>query len=358
MQITLKNPLDMHLHLRDGAMLEAVAPFSAKSFAAAVIMPNLTPPIDSLESAKAYKQAIVDSISNYAKAHKQPLESLAFEPLCALYITDSLTPKVLESCANSGFKLLKLYPKGATTNSDNGIAQVLDGKMRALFSTAQDQGMILCIHGESGGFVLEREMEFGAVLRELATSFPSLKIIIEHISDHRTIPLLKEYDNLYATITLHHITLDLNDVAGGMLCHHHFCKPVLKTPKDKQALLELALSAHSKVCFGSDSAPHSLESKQKGAAGIFSAPALLPQLAELFDKHNALHNLQAFVSDNAMKIYDLSLWVEAAKSWEKSPKLITLEKSPCHIPESIPCLDSSLRPLRAGEMIAWRESGA
>lgn len=353
MQITLKNPLDMHLHLRDGALLDVVTPFSAKSFAAAVIMPNLTPPIDSLHKAQAYKQAIQDSIHNYAKAHKQPLES--FEPLCALYLSDSLTPQELESCAKHGFKLLKLYPKGATTNSDNGIAQVLDSKSYEIFSAAQELGIILCIHGESGGFVLEREMEFGAIFRELATRFPNLKIIIEHISDHRTIPLLEEYDNLYATLTLHHITLDLSNLAGGALCHHHFCKPVLKTPKDKQALLDLALNAHSKVCFGSDSAPHSLEAKQKGAAGIFSAVGLLPQLAELFHKHNALHNLQAFVSDNAMKIYDLACWVQAAQAWEDNPKLITLEQAPCKIPESIRVLDSNLTPLRAGEMIAWRE---
>lgn len=359
-RVVLKNPLDMHLHLRDGVMMRAVLPFSARSFLGALIMPNLTPPIDSLESARAYEKRILECAKQVGCDD--------FTPLCAIYLTDSLTPQTLEECAKAGYKLLKLYPKGATTNSESGVSCVLDSHMRRLFEVAQDLGMIVCIHGESGGFVLEREREFGAVLIELATTFPRLKFIIEHMSDHRTIPLLETYENLYATLTLHHITLDLNALAGGALCHDHFCKPVIKTPKDKEALLGLALNAHPKVSFGSDSAPHSIESKRKGAAGIFSAPCLLPQLAELFEQHGKLGNLQAFVSDNAMRIYDFASWSPLAQKWEHNPKYICLEKAPCQIPHSVSAyqalgeaqsdeleISGEVIPLRAGEVLAWKQ---
>lgn len=365
MQITLKNPLDMHLHLRDGAMLRAVAPYSAQGFISAVVMPNLTPPIASLESALSYKHRIQKALESYkvdssfggldsASADFGKLDSgadsatessrffiarhfdMRFDPLCALYITDSLSGAELERCAEQGFKLLKLYPKGATTNSDQGVQEIMSRHTREIFTIAERLGMIVCVHGESGGFMMEREHKFGEVFKRIASAYPRLKIIIEHMSDRRTIPLLEDYENLYATLTLHHISLDLDSVVGGHLCAHHFCKPTLKTPADTQALLELALSAHHKVCFGSDSAPHTLESKlQKGAAGIFSAPLLLPQLAELFDKHGALASLQAFVSDNAMRNYDLLSWHKEAQSWEASPKLITLEKASSQMPSEI-----------------------
>ena len=331
--VVLKNPLDMHLHLRDGITMRAVLPFSARSFVGALIMPNLIPPIDSLESARAYEERILACVKQSACEN--------FTPLCALYMTDSLTTQMLEECAKAGYKFLKLYPKGATTNSQH-----------------------VCIHGESGGFVLDREHEFGSVLVELATKFPRLKFIIEHMSDHRTIPLLENYENLYATLTLHHITLDLDALAGGALCHHHFCKPVIKTPKDKEALLDLALNAHPKVSFGSDSAPHGLESKRNGAAWIFSAPCLLPQLVELFEHHEKLGNLQAFVSDNAMRIYDFASWSPLAQEWERNPKYVYLEKTPCEIPQGVGAyqaigdelqISEEIIPLRAGERLKWTQ---
>lgn len=354
--VVLKNPLDMHLHLRDGITMRAVLPFSARSFVGALIMPNLIPPIDSLESARAYEERILACVKQSACEN--------FTPLCALYMTDSLTTQMLEECAKAGYKFLKLYPKGATTNSQNGVSSALDSHMCALFEAAQALEMIVCIHGESGGFVLDREHEFGSVLVELATKFPRLKFIIEHMSDHRTIPLLENYENLYATLTLHHITLDLDALAGGALCHHHFCKPVIKTPKDKEALLDLALNAHPKVSFGSDSAPHGLESKRNGAAGIFSAPCLLPQLVELFEYHEKLGNLQAFVSDNAMRIYDFASWSPLAQEWERNPKYVYLEKTPCEIPQGVGAyqaigdelqISEEIIPLRAGERLKWTQ---
>jgi len=360
-QITLHQPLDMHLHLRDSEILNAVIDYSARSFCGGVIMPNLIPPIASSLEAVAYKKRILEATNE------------RFYPMCAIYLTESLDKKELESCAKYGFKLLKLYPKGATTNSQSGVKDIISDKMRNIFEIAQDIGMIVCIHSESSGFVLEREYEFGRILRILAADFSKLRIIIEHISDSRIIPLLREFENLYATITFHHITMSLDSLLGGALNPHHFCKPTLKTKTDQESLLLLALNADKKVCFGSDSAPHSLESKLKGAAGIFSAPCLIEQLVELFEKHNAIHNLQAFISDNAKEIYRLNEWAELPT---KDIKLIKKQSS---IPERIYFNDKSqktlentsinsalasaklentasnniLVPLNAGKTIAW-----
>ena len=338
MQITLTNPLDMHIHFRDHAMLEVVAPYTTKSFVAGVVMPNLNPPITSVALAKSYMRRI-QSIDD------------CFFPICPLYFHEDLSFAELQQCVDSGLRILKLYPKGATTGSEKGVSQILSKKTLEICSIAQDLGMILSIHGESNGFMLDREYEFGEIFASLAHAFPHLKIIIEHMSDHRSIPLLREFKNIYATLTLHHITLDLDSVVGGKLEPHHFCKPTLKTPTDKQKLLELALSADPKVSFGSDSAPHTLESKRNGAAGIFSAPCLLEKLTELFETHNALSNLQAFVSDNAMRNYCLSQWLPPLRQ-----KQITLTKSPQTIPESIDSKDSKedvIIPFHAGKTIKW-----
>ena len=391
MQVCVTNPLDMHLHLRDNAMLESVLPFSASEFIGAVIMPNLNPPISSLESAIAYKKRILDALAKWGETSKdfaiKDVVSYAksiqhFYPFLALYVTDNLSPQELEKCAKNGFKILKLYPKGATTGSERGVKSILSQKMLDLFSVAQDLEMILCLHGESAGEALEREYEFGEIFAYIASHFPRLKIIIEHLSDHRSLPLLDEFSNVYATLTMHHIALDISALVGGSLQPHYFCKPVLKRVIDREALANYALNAHTKVSFGSDSAPHTLFAKlAQGAAGIFSAPNLLAQLAEFFDKHNALENLQAFVSDNAMKIYELQPYF---KNLPK--KVITLEKSSSKIPNVVyindnlegdflrECVAKSSKdfakenvlasnvskqcviPFRAGEEISWQIS--
>ncbi len=334
MRITLRNPLDMHLHLRDEEMLKAVAPYSAKGFCGGIVMPNLTPPISSALQAKAYKKRIQEIVPN-------------FYPICAIYLTDEMNEQSLKECLDAGFRILKLYPKGSTTGSQSGITNIIDKKILDLFEIAQDLGMILSIHGESNGFVMEREYEFGEIFKNLASTFPNLKIIIEHMSDARTITLLERFPNLYATLTLHHITMSLDDVLGGKLNPHHFCKPILKTKSDQKALLNLALNAHPKISFGSDSAPHTLDSKLNGAAGIFSAPCLLEMLTELFDKYNALENLQAFISDNAMRIYDLDKWLSLPQ------KEVILEKKPCAIPKSIKFSQGEIIPLYAGKSPEW-----
>ncbi len=333
MQITLKNPLDMHLHLREGEMLRSVLGFSANSFIGGVVMPNLSTPIIDAKLALSYRSEISSLRDD-------------FEAISTLYITPKLNKTELQEAKNLNINILKLYPKGATTNSQNGISSILDSNTMEIFALAQDMDFLLSIHAESAGFSMEREYEFLSIIKQIAHTFPKLKIIIEHLSDCRSIEVLEKYDNVFATLTLHHITLTLDDLLGGGLNPHLFCKPILKTPKDRDALLSLALMAHPKVSFGSDSAPHLLSRKliSPASAGIFSAPNLLEQLVELFESHNALENLQAFISDNAIKNYNLNPRVR---------KTITLTRKEQIIPSYIPVGSDSIVPLNAGSTLKW-----
>ena len=329
-QIVLQSPFDMHLHLRDGEILESVAKFTAQSFSGALVMPNLNPPILNVEDALAYQKRILKACGDEN-----------FNPMMSLYLTEKLDKKELQKAKEKDILFIKLYPKGATTGSENGVSEILNTKILEILEIAQELGLILSIHGESNGFVLEREAEFHAVFAELAETFPRLKIIFEHLSDRRSIAVVEKYDNLYATLTLHHISLSLEDVIGGALNPHCFCKPILETPKDKDALLQIALSAHKKFSFGSDSAPHLQSNKEnaKGAAGIFTAPILLPALATLFETHKSLENLENFISGNAQKIYGI-------RATDKQVKLI---KKPMTIPQVI----EGIVPLYAGKTLAW-----
>ena len=333
MQITLKNPLDMHLHLRECDILTSVFPFSFNSFAGGVVMPNLSTPITSTSLALKYQEELWGLCKD-------------FEAKVALYITPNLNKQELLQAKERGLKILKLYPKGSTTNSQNGVSEVLDKSTLEIFSIAQELGFILSIHAESGGYSLDREFEFLEIIKEIATNFPTLKIIIEHLSDRRSIEVLERFSNVFATLTFHHITLCLDDLLGGGLNPHLFCKPILKSPKDRDALLSLALESHPKVCFGSDSAPHLLSKKlsSPASAGIFSAPFLLEQLCTLFESHNKLENLQSFLSDNAIKNYDLTL---------ETNKEITLISTPCTIPSSISVGKECIIPLNAGKTLPW-----
>ncbi|WP_026943984.1 dihydroorotase [Helicobacter rodentium] len=329
-QITLQSPLDMHLHLRDGEILKIVSKYTAQSFSNALVMPNLNPPILNVDSALAYQTRILNVCGDRS-----------FNPIMSLYLTEKLDRAELQKAKEKGIHFLKLYPKGATTGSENGVSEILNDKILEILEIAQELGLILSIHGESNGFVMEREVEFHTIFAELAQTFPRLKIIFEHLSDSRSIEIVEKYSNLYATLTLHHISLSLDDVIGGALNPHTFCKPILKTPKDRDALLQVALSAHKKFSFGSDSAPHLQVNKEssKGAAGIFSAPILLPALATLFDKHKRLENLEQFVSGNAQKIYGI-------KAIKKEVKLV---KKQMIVPQNI----EGIVPLYAGKTLDW-----
>jgi len=315
MPTSLHSPLDMHLHLRDGDMLKRVAPLSAHGFSGALIMPNLVPPVASKEDILSYKTRILEAIGN---ENFIPYMTLFFKPNYSRAFLESVHDEIIA---------IKLYPAGITTNSEGGVSGFDIEELRPTLEAMSDLNIPLCIHGETGGFVMDREAEFVPIYEKLATHFPELKIIMEHITTKESVAALDHFNNLYATITLHHLIITLDDVAGGMLQPHLFCKPIAKRPEDREALLKVALEAHPKVMFGSDSAPHPKEAKECPgcAAGVFTAPIALQVLTELFEENDApLENLQKFISGNAQKIYQL----------KPLPKEVVLTKDHFVVPDS------------------------
>ena len=262
MILELHSPLDMHLHLRDGDMLKLVAPLSSASFAGAVIMPNLVPPVADADAVQAYRQRVLDACGDDV-----------FQPYMTAFFR-SYSEKELSRLKELVFGI-KLYPAGATTNSEGGVKAMKDAE--ATLSIMQEMDIPLLVHGESHGFVMDREAEFLDVYRDLATRFPRLTICMEHITTAAAVQLLDEFENLAATVTLQHLLITLDDVAGGMLRPHLFCKPIAKRPEDREALLQAALSGHPRLMFGSDSAPHPIHAKEACgcAAGVFTAPIAL-----------------------------------------------------------------------------------
>ena len=327
--ITLDRPLDMHLHLRDGEMLKNVAPLSAAAFAGAVVMPNLIPPVADLESLLSYRERI-----------KNAVKEDIFEPYMTLFFSTDITPEML-TAMRSELSAVKLYPAGITTNSEGVIEGFDIQKLRPVLETMAELGIPLCVHGETGGFVMDREEKFLPVYERLADAFPALTIIMEHISSAKSAELLERYPNLYATITLHHLSITLDDLAGGMLRPHLFCKPIVKRPEDREVLRRLAMEGNPKVMFGSDSAPHLRSAKEsaEGAAGIFTAPFALQALAELFDEYGCIEALQRFVSDNARKIYGIT----------PPPKKVVLERREWEVPAEY----GGVVPMLAGKTLKW-----
>lgn len=325
---TLLMPLDMHLHLRDGVMLENVAPLTAYTYSGAIVMPNLVPPIETREDLLAYRERIMAAVPNDY-----------FEPYMTLFYKN-YDKAFLESIVDD-ITAIKLYPAGITTNSEDGVSSFDIEEMRPTLETMSNLGIPLCVHGETDGFVMDREAEFMSIYELLAQNFPDLKIIMEHITTKEAVAMLDKYPNLYATITVHHLLLTLDDVVGGLMRPHLFCKPIAKRPEDLDALLSVALEAHPKVMFGSDSAPHPQHKKESSgcAAGIFTAPISLQLLTEIFDQFGKLDNLQTFVSDNAQNIYGIC----------PEFKEVTLEKRPFLVPENY----SGVVPMYAGEVIGW-----
>jgi len=329
-QVILNAPLDMHLHLRDGEMLENIAKGSAHTFSGAIIMPNLVPPVSNKEEVVAYKKRILSAIGNED-----------FSPYMTLFFKPSYDKAFLESVKDD-ITAIKLYPAGITTNSEGGVSGFDVEELRPALSAMSELNIPLCVHGETNGFVMDREAEFVSIYEKLASAFPDLKIIMEHITTKESVAALDKFDNLYATITVHHLLITLDDVAGGMLQPHLFCKPIAKRPEDRKALLKVALEAHPKVMFGSDSAPHPKHAKESCgcAAGVFTAPIALQLLTELFEKNSAsLENLQAFVSGNAQNIYKVTPLV----------KTVTLEKKPFKVPSDY----NGVVPMYSDEVIAY-----
>ena len=329
----LNEPLDMHLHLRDGDMLRLVAPLTSNSFSGALVMPNLVPPVTTKEALLSYKKRIIESCKDDN-----------FTPYMTLFFQNNYSFEFLEDIKDEIIGI-KLYPAGITTNSETGVSSMDIEVLRPTLENMSRLGIPLCIHGETNGFVMDREKEFMPIYESIASAFPNLKIIMEHITTKDAVELLDRYSNLYATVTLHHLLITLDDVAGGMLDPHLFCKPIAKRPEDRSALLNAALKAHPKLMFGSDSAPHPKHKKEccGCAAGVFTSPIALQVLVELFEKHDSLENLNDFVSNNAKKIYGLDLK-------EKTIKLI---KKDFIVPDIYEYKDEKVVPMYAGKTISW-----
>lgn len=339
-QIQITRPDDWHVHLRDGDMLNQVAPHTAKQFARAIVMPNLQPPVTTVKQAVEYVDRIVTAIGDSD-----------FEPLMTLYLTDNTSAEEIIMAEKSCFvKAVKYYPAGATTNSSSGVSDIR--KCDDALAAMQDAGLPLLIHGEVTDpdiDVFDREKAFiDQIMMPLMNRYPRLKIVFEHITTADAVDfVLNTGHTIGATITPHHLLLNRNAMFRGGLRPHNYCLPVLKREQHRQALLLAASSGNKKFFLGTDSAPHTTDKKENscGCAGIFSAHAAIELYATAFEEQNALDKLEAFASFNGPDFYSLP----------RNTETITLEKSPWQVPENYTLADgTSLIPMMAGETINWK----
>ncbi len=338
--VTLTRPDDWHLHLRDDEALKAVVGHTAAQMGRAIIMPNLTPPVTTTAMALEYRQRIVDALP----AHS------AFEPLMVLYLTDTTPPEEIERAAQSGIvKAVKLYPAGATTNSDSGVTDL--ARCDATIATMAKVGMPLLMHGEVTDpaiDIFDREAVFiDKVLKPLLARHPTLKVVFEHITTQQAAEFVAQApDNVAATITAHHLLFNRNKMLVGGIRPHYYCLPILKREQHRQALLNAATSGSHKFFLGTDSAPHSQGAKESscGCAGAYTAPAAIELYATAFEERDALDKLEAFASLNGPRFYGLA----------PNEDTITLERREWTLPESFPYAQGAvIVPLLAGESLGW-----
>ncbi len=336
---SILRPDDWHLHLRDLPYLAAVLPHTAKVFGRAIVMPNLTPPVNTVAAAQAYRERILALLD----------PAWNFEPLMTLFLENETSIKELTKAKESAFIYgAKLYPASVTTNSERGVREIQ--KMYPIFSAMEKLELPLLIHGE----VNDRDLDIFARekvfierhLQDITRNFPKLKIVLEHISTTEAVHfVLAAGECVGATITAHHLLLNRNAIFEGGLRPHHYCLPLLKTERDRQALLKAATSGKKKFFLGTDSAPHSSKMKEHscGCAGIYTAHCALELYAEIFDEMDAIHHLEAFASINGAAFYGLP----------RHKERITLVKKTKKIPPSYPFGDERCVGLRAGESVAW-----
>ena len=337
-QITITRPDDWHLHLRDGAALAAVLPHSARQFARAIVMPNLRPPVVRVEEALAYRQRIVDALPAGAR----------FEPLMTLYLTDATPPAEMKRAREAGVLAIKLYPAGATTNSDAGVTDLKC--VSAVLEAAEREGVVLLVHGEVTDpevDLFDREAVFiERHLIGLRRSFPGLKIVLEHITTQDGADYVAEAgDRTGATITAHHLLYSRNAIFTGGIRPHWYCLPILKRERHRLALVKAATSGSGRFFLGTDSAPHAAALKENacGAAGCYTGLHALELYAEAFDRAGALDRLEAFASQNGAAFYGLP----------KNRGSVTLEHRPWDVPETLAFGEAELKPLAGGEKLAW-----
>jgi len=342
-EITITKPDDWHLHVRDGAALNAVVPHTAAEFGRAIIMPNLKPPVTTAAQALAYKQRIL------AAAPKRMDGSAEFEPLMTLYLTDNLPADEIARAKDAGVVAAKLYPAGATTNSDAGVTDIR--KTYKTLEAMQKAGMLLLVHGEvtsSEIDLFDREAVFiDTQLIPLRKDFPELKIVFEHITTQEAAQYVASADQFTgATITAHHLLFNRNAIFTGGIRPHYYCLPVLKRETHRQALVNAATSGSSKFFLGTDSAPHPAQLKEHatGCAGCYTAHAAMPMYAEAFENAGALDKLEGFASFYGADFYGLP----------RNKDTLTLRKESWTPPESFAFGEAELKPLRSGEALPWR----
>ena len=330
--ITIRKPDDWHVHLRDGEMLIRVAPYTARQFARAIVMPNLDPPITTAEAARAYRKRILVATDP------------GFTPLMTCYLTDSSNPdEIAQGFAEGVWVAAKLYPAGATTNSASGVTDIRN--IYPVLARMEKIGIVLCVHGEvtdAGVDVFDREAVFiDRVLSRLVSDFPELKIVLEHITTSDAVDFVSS-GRVAATITPQHLIISRNAMFAGGIRPHAYCLPVAKREEHRLAVRKAAVSGKPNIFLGTDSAPHARHAKESacGCAGIFNAPYALESYATVFEEEDALDKLEAFASVNGARFYDLPV----------NEETVTLEQWAVEVPEEI----DGLVPFQAGETLRWR----
>ena len=337
--LTFKRPDDWHLHVRDGAAMAAVVPHTARQFGRAIIMPNLKPPVTTAAQAVAYRERILAAVP----------AGLRFEPLMTLYLTDNTPPEEIRRAREAGVVALKLYPAGATTNSDAGVTDVR--RTYATLEAMQREGLLLLVHGEVTDAdidLFDREAVFiDRVMQPLRRDFPELKVVFEHITTKEAAQYVAGADErTAATITAHHLLYNRNALFIGGMRPHYYCLPVLKREVHRQALVAAATSGSPRFFLGTDSAPHAAALKEQSVcgAGCFTAPAALELYAEAFEAAGALHRLEGFASFHGPDFYGLP----------RNTGTVTLHRQMWTLPETLPFGDATIKPLRAGETLHWK----
>lgn len=342
-QLTFTRPDDWHLHLRDEALMHSVLPDTARQFARAIVMPNLRPPVTTTEKAHAYRARILDALP----------EGMVFEPLMTLYLTDNTTADEVRKAKASGIiHAVKLYPAGATTNSDAGVTDIR--KTYAALEEMQSCGMPLLVHGEvtdPAVDVFDREAVFiEKVLQPLLKDLPGLRVVFEHITTEDAAQFVAGApDNIAATITAHHLLYNRNAMLVGGIRPHYYCLPVLKREKHREALIKAATGGNKKYFLGTDSAPHSQHTKETacGCAGCYTAHAAIELYAEAFEQAGALDKLEGFASFHGADFYGLP----------RNTDQVTLRKEEWQVPATLGFGEHRLVPLRAGEQMKWKLEG-
>ena len=337
--LTLTRPDDWHLHVRDGAALHTVVPHTAAQFGRAIIMPNLKPPVTTAEQALAYKARILAAVP----------AGVAFEPLMTLYLTDNLPADEIARAKNAGVVAAKLYPAGATTNSDAGVTDLR--KTYKTLEAMQKAGLLLLVHGEvtsSDIDLFDREAVFiDTQLIPLRRDFPELKIVFEHITTREAAQYVQDSDRFTAaSITAHHLLYNRNAIFTGGIRPHYYCLPVLKREIHRQALVQAATGGSNQFFLGTDSAPHPTHLKEhaSGCAGCYTAHAAKELYAQAFDTAGALDKLEGFASFHGADFYGLP----------RNTGTITLKRETWTPPESFAFGEARLKPLTAGEVLQWR----